>query len=33
VPLTRIGAVVAGQGVACRLDGRDLPLEGFDHFR
>lgn len=33
VPLTRIGAVVAGHGVACRLDGRELPLEGFDHFR
>ncbi|MCU0620775.1 MAG: thiamine-phosphate kinase [Gemmatimonadales bacterium] len=33
VPLTRIGEVQAGAGVACRFEGRELALEGFDHFR
>lgn len=33
VPLTRIGHVVAGSGVAFLLDGRDVDLAGFDHFR
>jgi thiamine-monophosphate kinase len=32
VPLTRIGEVAHGAGVAFRLDGAELPLMGYDHF-
>ncbi len=33
VPLTRIGSVGAGEGVRFLLDGRDVSLHGYDHFR
>jgi thiamine-monophosphate kinase len=33
IPLTRIGSVSAGAGVRLRLDGVDVTLAGFDHFR
>jgi thiamine-monophosphate kinase len=33
IPVTRVGHVVAGTGVALRLDGREVDLAGFDHFR
>ncbi|HEX5633261.1 MAG TPA: thiamine-phosphate kinase [Gemmatimonadales bacterium] len=32
VPLTRIGRVVAGEGVLLSVGGRALPLGSFDHF-
>jgi thiamine-monophosphate kinase len=32
VPLTRVGAVVAGAGVEARLGGAALTLGGYDHF-
>lgn len=31
VPLTRIGAVVAGERVRCLLDGREVAIAGFRH--
>ncbi len=33
VPLTRIGTVAAGAGVRFGLDGKQITLRGFDHFR
>lgn len=32
VPLTRIGGVVRGAGVRCRLGGAEVTLTGYDHF-
>jgi thiamine-monophosphate kinase len=33
VPLTRIGRVVAGDGVVLTLDGKTVTARGYDHFR
>ena len=33
VPLTRIGRVHQGEGTRLRLDGREVTISGFDHFR
>jgi thiamine-monophosphate kinase len=33
VPVARIGRVVGGSGVSLVLDGREVDLPGFDHFR
>jgi thiamine-monophosphate kinase len=32
MPLTRVGWVVEGAGAAFELEGRQLPLSGYNHF-